>query len=170
MLLRLKGQTFLCHVQNPVSQFQSEVYIYTQQCSFSCKITSEFFLPEWFTGETMMEWPRSSPYLNPIESLRSVAKIIFMKEANNITAKQTNGKQLKLPCRKKKVCYIKMERIQRYRMSLLFVLFHVLFNFSGFSFLFIEVKCDYLVLSNNFRGHIFFNTSNNINNFHKTYW
>ena len=53
--------------------------------------------------------------------------------------------------------YIKMQKIQRFinYICLLFVLLSVFINFWWFYNIFIEVKCDYLVLPNNFRREFF---------------
>ena len=59
--------------------------------------TWEFFDYKRFTGEKILKWPASTFDLNLLENLRSIVKI---KVVNNIVAKQTCGKQIKLPCRK----------------------------------------------------------------------
>ena len=63
------------------------------------KLTRKFFNPEKFAGKTIMEWPPSSPCLNPKDYLVFCEDEI-MKVANIISAKQIYGNQLKLPCRK----------------------------------------------------------------------
>ena len=65
--------------------------------SHASKLMSEFLAYEIFTGQKIKEWSQSRLDLNPIENLWSIVKKKYMRVADNITAKQTNRKQLKLP-------------------------------------------------------------------------
>ena len=65
--------------------------------SYVFELTREFFEHKRFKGEKIMAWPPSNSDLNLMVNCEDD---FYIKVANNITAKQTCGKQLKLPCQK----------------------------------------------------------------------
>ena len=59
------------------------------------KLTHEFFDYERFTRETIMEWPPSSPDLNPIENLWSIVKLKLLGGGKQYSSKTDLCKAIK---------------------------------------------------------------------------
>ena len=119
--------------------------MYDNALSHVSKLSLEFFKHKRFTGEKIVEWPPSSPDLNPTENLWSMVKKKLYEGGKTIQQQSRPiGRKLKTtilevePAEVKKITklmvyrllaiiekkshYIKMKKIQSHHMCWLFVL------------------------------------------------